>query len=246
MNKRLRIFAGPNGSGKTSLYTYLTTQHYFQPYFYINADLIYNELITTGFSVSNWPIVLKKNVIIEYLIKSSFLQHLDIDEISKGLCVKDNSLSWNRSEELLTYISAALADYVRYAMLQSNSSYSCETVFSHESKLKFMADAKTLGYKVYLYFISTEQPLINIDRIQNRVDQGGHSVPEKKIWSRYYRTMDNLLSAIRLADKAYLFDNSSIESGKMFQNFAEIHKGDISLLSDTAPAWFNTYILDKL
>jgi predicted ABC-type ATPase len=109
-----------------------------------------------------------------------------------------------------------------------------------------MADAKTLGYKVYLYFISTEQPLINIDRIQNRVDQGGHSVPEKKIWSRYYRTMDNLLSAIRLADKAYLFDNSSIESGKMFQNFAEIHKGDISLLSDTAPAWFNTYILDKL
>ncbi|PKL22043.1 MAG: hypothetical protein CVV48_04800 [Spirochaetae bacterium HGW-Spirochaetae-4] len=246
MNKRLRIFAGPNGSGKTSLYTYLTTQHYFQPYFYINADVIYNELITTGFSVSNWPIVLEKEVIIEYFKNSTFSLHLDIDEVSEGLSVKDNSLSWNKSEQRITYVCAALADYLRHAMLQSNSSFSCETVFSHVSKLEFMKDAKSQGYKVYLYFISTEQPLINIDRIQNRVDQGGHSVPDEKICSRYYRTMDNLLSAVRLADKAYLFDNSGIEDGKMFQNFAEIQRGEVSLLTDTTPAWFEEYILNRL
>ena len=138
-------------------------------------------------------------MIIEYFKNSTFSQHLDINEISKGLEVKDNSLSWNRPEQQISYVCAALADYLRYVMLQSNSSFSCETVFSHESKLDFMTDAKSLGYKVYLYFISTELPLINIDRIYNRVEQGGHSVPEEKIRSRYYRTMDNLLTAVRLA-----------------------------------------------
>lgn len=150
MNKRLRIFAGPNGSWKTSLYTYLTTQHYFQPYYYINADVVYKELITTGFSVSNWPIILEKDVILEYFKNSTFSQHLELDEISEALHIKDNNLSWKGSDQHITYFCAALADYLRYAMLQSNSSFSCETVFSHKSKLEFMADAKSKGYKVYL------------------------------------------------------------------------------------------------
>lgn len=180
MNKRLRIFAGPNGSGKTSLYTFLTTQHYFNPYFYINADVIYRELFTTGFSISNWPIILKKSIIIEYFKNSTFSKHLDFDEIAKGLYIKENNISWNLSDRHITYICAALADYLRHSMLQSNSSFSCETVFSHESKLEFMVNAKSLGYKIYLYFISTERPSINIDRIQNRIKQGGHSVPNQK------------------------------------------------------------------
>lgn len=203
-------------------------------------------MITTGFSVLNWPIVLDREALIKYFKNSTFSQHLDLKEVDSRLCVKDNNLSWNGPDQNITYICAALADYLRNAMLQSNSSFSCETVFSHESKLEFMIDAKSQRYKIYLYFISTEQPLINIDRIQNRVEQGGHFVPEDKIKSRYYRTMENLLPAIRLADKAYLFDNSGIEDGRMFQNFAEVEEGEISLLTHTAPAWFEKYILQKL
>jgi predicted ABC-type ATPase len=189
---------------------------------------------------------LEKDVILEYFKNSTFSQHLELDEISEALHIKDNNLSWKGSDQHITYFCAALADYLRYAMLQSNSSFSCETVFSHKSKLEFMADAKSKGYKVYLYFISTQQPLINIDRIHNRVEQGGHSVPEEKINSRYYRTMDNLLAAVRLADKAYLFDNSGIETGKIFQNFAVVQNGEISMLADTAPVWFEEYILSRL
>ena len=50
--KRLRIFADPNGSGKSSLYTYLVAQGYFTPYFYINADQIALSL-QKGFSIAN-------------------------------------------------------------------------------------------------------------------------------------------------------------------------------------------------
>lgn len=246
MTKRLRIFAGPNGSGKTSLYTYLSTQQYFHPYYYINADVIYKELTTTGFSISNWPIILEKEALLGFLRNSSFSKHLNQNEIADGLWIHNKIITWKSSIDHLTYLCAALADYLRKVMLLSESSFSCETVFSHESKLAFMEDAKAQGYFIYLYFISTEAPLINIDRINNRVEQGGHSVPQDKIESRYYRTMENLLPAIRLADKSYLFDNSGIEAGKVFHNFAEVHKGEISLLTDSAPAWFEDYILKKL
>lgn len=58
--------------------------------------------------------------------------------------------------------------------------------------------------------------------------------------------MKKLLPAIRLADKSYLFDNSGIGAGKVFHNFAEVQDGEISLLSDSAPAWFEEYFLKKL
>ncbi len=86
------------------------------------------------------------------------------------------------------YIQSAMADYLRSRMLHAPSSFACETVFSHESKLAFLSDARANGFKTYLYFISTEKPLINIDRVQVRTELGGHSVPREKIESRYWRT----------------------------------------------------------
>lgn len=58
--------------------------------------------------------------------------------------------------------------------------------------------------------------------------------------------MENLLSAVKLADETYLFDNSGIEVDDVFENFALIQKEEISLLADTAPAWFEEYILKRL
>jgi len=77
-------------------------------------------------------------------------------------------------------------------MLKANSSFSFETVFSHPSKVDFLADAKNAGFKIYLYFVATENPIINQERVQIRVDLGGHDVPKDKIISRYHRTMDYL------------------------------------------------------
>ncbi len=47
--KRLRIFAGPNGSGKTSLKKYLESQKLFSLHEYINADDLLREVSKTGF-----------------------------------------------------------------------------------------------------------------------------------------------------------------------------------------------------
>ena len=71
-----------------------------------------------------------------------------------------------------------------------------------------MKRAVEVGYKVYLYFVSTESPEINKYRVKLRVKQGGHTVPEDKIESRYYRSLGLLKEAADIAYQAFFFDNS--------------------------------------
>lgn len=79
-----------------------------------------------------------------------------------------------------------------------------------------------------------EDPLINISRIENRVEKGGHPVPEEKVIKRYISTLSNLLPALRVVDKAYIFDNST----QAMRLFAQVKNGAIEIVDDKVPRWF--------
>ena len=71
----------------------------------------------------------------------------------------------------------------------------------------------------------------------------GHPVPEEKIIKRYYRTMDLLLDAIKLVDKAYFFDNSTSNS-VLFGIYKDF---EINITEpEFMPQWFRNYVLNKL
>lgn len=242
--KCLRIFAGPNGSGKSSLYKFLISQNYFHKYYFINADEIAKGL-ANGYSFTNWPIDISENDYLEFLKKSSFNDVIDIEYVKKYLSFKDSVFTWNGEINNLTYISASIADYLRTKFLNSYSSFSFETVFSHPSKLDFIKQAKEKGFKIYLYFISTRSPTINENRVENRALTGGHSVPLEKINSRYYKCLDNLYDAIKLCDKVFLFDNSESKNELTYNNFAEIVNGECCVTAGTVPEWFIKYVYNK-
>jgi predicted ABC-type ATPase len=88
-------------------------------------------------------------------------------------------------------LAQMLAYFLREELLKQNLKFSFETVFSHRSKLDIMKRAAENGYKVYLYFVSTESPDINIYRVSLRKEKGGHDVPPE----RYdHDTLDRLNS----------------------------------------------------
>lgn len=113
-----------------------------------------------------------------------------------------------------------------------------ETVFSHPDKLELMKKASAKGYKVYLYFVSTEDPLINVKRVEGRVAAGGHHVPTNKIMERYERTMNNMYEAIKLSYRAYIFDNS----GKATVKIAEKDTDGTLYLEKEVPEWLLNYL----
>ncbi len=78
----------------------------------------------------------------------------------------------------------------------------------------FFQKAKAREYRIALYFVTTSDPAINIARVRARVALGGHAVPEERIRSRYEKVMESVLPRVLpLTHKAYLFDNSGVETG---------------------------------
>ena len=113
---------------------------------------------------------------------------------------------------------------------------------SSPDKVAFLRQAQARGYRTYLYYVATEDPAINISRVENRVRQGGHAVPKDKIIERYYRSLDLLFDAIRYTNRAYLFDNS--RHGQIW--LAEVTDGiELEMKSTTMPVWFKSAVWDK-
>lgn len=239
--RRLRILAGPNGSGKTTLYDYLTSKRYFKIYYHINADKITEEL-PIGLNLESYPIQFDERTLKNYLSESPFQQKTK-ESFTDLISVSGKTIRC-RTEENLTYLSAALAEFIRQKMLESGSSFSFESVFSHPSKVDFMRKAKDAGYKIYLYFISTQDSKINLERVLSRASLGGHSVPANKIVDRYKRTMECLYEALLATDRAFLFDNS--EDQNPHQMFMEMKDGEMIFNSETIPQWFIEYVQSKI
>jgi len=241
--KRLRIFAGPNGSGKSTLIKLVNELHVHLGV-YVNADEIKVELDNLHFlDFNKYTVTLEIDHLKRSLHQSSFYLSTESEELSTCFSVMNNCLHIDSSVIKDNKLPSFLADYIRSLLLTICDKFTIETVMSHSSKLDFIRLAKSLDYRIYLYFVSLEDPIMNIARVEARVRQGGHDVPTDKIVDRYERTMNFLLDAIKLVDRAYLFDNSSTHP----KLFATSQHDEISLInSDYVPGWFQKYVIDKL
>lgn len=127
------------------------------------------------------------------------------------------------------------AQKIVHQNLAMGKSFCFETVFSHDSKIKIIQKAKRLGYEVCLVYIHLSSPELNQARVLQRVKEGGHDVPPKKIISRIPKTFENIKEALLLVDKARILDNSKKEDG--FKPMFKVENGTVSEVVEEIPAW---------
>ena len=174
----MRVFAGPNGSGKSSiiikiLNTELQKGVNLDFDININADDIIKNLEKKGCFFSKYQvnfiedefhkIVNESGLINEKFTKERFKEFIDIQ--NGKLTVKTDVLE-KIDEKPYERIAQIIADYLRKKLLSEEKKFSFETVFSHEGKVEIIKKAKEACYKVYLYFVSTEHPEINVYRVK--------------------------------------------------------------------------------
>ena len=108
------------------------------------------------------------------------------------------------------YEAAQIATERRTSLMADRKSFATETVFSHPSKLDLITQAKALGYRVMTFHISVAHPDLSVARVDERVIEGGHPVPEEKIRNRYNRSGPLIRQAILSSDIGHVFDNSRL------------------------------------
>jgi predicted ABC-type ATPase len=119
---------------------------------------------------------------------------------------KDDFGDWNSPEAI--FKAANKAAEMRENCLNQKTDILFETVLSAEDKVDFILRAKNSGYFVRLFFVGTENPVINAGRIARRVMMGGHDVPITKIVSRFSKSIANCCLLAKHVDRLYVYDNS--------------------------------------
>ncbi|MBK8673222.1 MAG: zeta toxin family protein [Bacteroidetes bacterium] len=239
---RLRVFAGPNGSGKSTLFESFSKKY--NAGIFLNADLLEKELATNGFiDVSEFNLNLTQLDLDEFLKtkRGNSLIKKSVDDNHKiDITLKENIIV-DIAKETQSYEGALISSFLRHHLQEKKIDFCFETVMSHHSKIEEIKEAKQKGYKTYLYFICIDDPEVNVSRVENRVEKGGHNVSAEKISSRYYNTLNNLIEMIENVDKCYLFDNS----GEEFKLIAKITNNQLLIEAEPIdlPNWFIEYVL---
>jgi len=163
--------------------------------------------------------------------------------VNPDYIARDEFGDWNAPDAVKK--AAMRAEEVREQCVREGRNLAFETVLSMPDKINFIERAKQAGFFVRLFFVGTDNPSINAKRVALRVMEGGHDVPISKIISRYTRSLANCSVAARVADPAYIYDNSvdnaparllfRTSEGKLTKQYGEINPWAREILSQIDP-----------
>jgi predicted ABC-type ATPase len=91
-------------------------------------------------------------------------------------------------------------------------SFGFETTLSGLAYLRHIEDWRQQGYHVALFFLSLPTPELAIARVEERVKQGGHNIPEPVIRRRFLAGKTNFERHYRHAVDAWAFYDNSGDS----------------------------------
>lgn len=147
------------------------------------------------------------------------------------------------TDENAAYRAAEIAAKRRQEHLEQGRSFVTETVFSHPSKLDLIRQGRAAGFRIMLFHIGVEHPDLSVARVEERVKEGGHPVPENKIRQRYDRNGPLIRQAALVSDIAHIFDNSRLNTPP--ERMLSFSRGQLSFVHPQLPEWvFEIYRQD--
>jgi len=141
------------------------------------------------------------------------------------------------ADETAAYKAAKIADQQRSDMLGRGKSFITETVFSHPSKLKMLQEAKAQGFRIVVFHLHLISANLAVARVQERIKEHGHPVPEQKIRERYKRNPSLIRSAVAIADDAKVYDASGLNVEPQLL-MKTVRSSKSVTLSPELPDWF--------
>lgn len=107
-----------------------------------------------------------------------------------------NGHAWTMGRDLLQDAIAKKIDY-RF-----------ETTLGGNTIPRLLAEAAESGHQLHLWFCGLSSPDLHLARVKNRVSEGGHDIPEEKIYERWDGSRKNLIRLLPHIHHLRIYDNS--------------------------------------
>lgn len=146
-------------------------------------------------------------------------EFINADEIAKGISPLNPAKANIRAGRLML-------SRIR-ELMNEGSSFAFETTLSTKSYASLIKQAKALGYSVTLLFLALDSIELAKSRVQARVAEGGHDIPEEVIERRFEKGLVNFFDIYVPIVNRWLFVNNS---RKEIEFIAESKEGDISIV----------------
>ena len=126
--------------------------------------------------------------------------------------------------------------------LAARRSFNQETTLAGHRALRTMAEAREKGYRVFLFYIGLANEGIALQRIERRVQAGGHDIDEALVRKRYRASLASLSKALPYCEEAHVLDNTVA-----FKRIALWHRNTLAWwgASKSVGAWLPEAIADE-
>ena len=96
-----------------------------------------------------------------------------------------------------------------HSLAERRVDFGFETTLSGKTYVKLLQEMKKGGYLIHIFFLWLSNVKLALERIQLRIQNGGHDVPEVIVRRRFSRSLPNFFCFYKpLADSWTIFDNS--------------------------------------
>ena len=105
-----------------------------------------------------------------------------------------------------------------YSKINKRVDFAFETTLAGRSQISLLKKLRQDGWQVFLFFLWIPDAAFSKSRVRERVEHGGHDVPDDAICRRFPRIMHNLIKIyIPLCDKVVCYDNSRSKPVPVFE-----------------------------
>jgi predicted ABC-type ATPase len=138
------------------------------------------------------------------MIRASGADYYNPDEAARALIaanpgldqLKANAVAWQQGKRLL---ERAMAERLDFAF---------ETTLGGSTMPRLLAEAASGGFEVRVWYVGLASPETHIERVRQRVQLGGHDIPEATIRRRWRHSRQNLVQLQPSLTELRVYDNS--------------------------------------
>jgi predicted ABC-type ATPase len=139
------------------------------------------------------------------MIRASGADYFNPDEAAQRLIAANpglhqteaNAVAWRQGKRLL---ERAINERLDFAF---------ETTLGGSTMARLLAQAASEGIEVRVWYVGLGSPEAHIARVRQRVQAGGHDIPETDIRRRWRHSRLNLVQLLPLLTELRVYDNSA-------------------------------------